>query len=274
MTDAQAPIPREERQTPVRARPSGGIRSLLIATLVCAIAALGLSGVALFMVLKLEHGPAQSTDFAAEVHAYIESHPEVLVESLNNAESRQKESAAKEAINQLVARSDEIFNDAAAPVVGNAAGDATLVEFFDYNCPYCRKAAPVVDQLSQSDPKLKVVYKEYPILGPGSVFAARAALASQKQGKYLPFHDALYAFHGPITETSAMEVAAKVGLDIDRLKNDMADPAIDNAIKRNAALAEALGISGTPTFVSRKEITPGLVDLDALKQMMANARKG
>ncbi len=121
---------------------------------------------------------------------------------------------------------------------------------------------------------MRIVFKEFPILGPGSTFAARAALASQKQGKYLPFHDALYAFHGPITEASALEVAKNVGLDIDQLKRDMADPAIDTAIKNNIALAEELRISGTPTFVSTKQITPGLVDLDTLKQMIVEARKG
>jgi protein-disulfide isomerase len=177
-------------------------------------------------------------------------------------------------IDQLVARNDEIFADAAAPVDGNVAGDATLVEFFDYNCHYCKNAAPIVAQLKQADPGVRIVYKEFPILGTGSSFAAHAALASQKQGKYVAFHDALYASRGAITETSTMEIAKSVGLDVVRLKNDMTDPAIDAAIKKNLALAEALRVTGTPTFVSRKDITPGLVDLDTLKQMMAEARKG
>jgi protein-disulfide isomerase len=247
---------------------------LLIATLVCAVAALSLSGAALYTALRLQRDAAQSLEFAGQARVYIESHPEVLVDSLNRADARQKEAETKAAIDQLASRRDEIFNDAAAPTAGNAAGDAILVEFFDYNCPYCRKAAPIVDQLTKVDPGVKIVFKEFPILGPGSTFAARAALASQKQGKYLPFHDALYAFHEPITEASAIEVAKNVGLDIDQLKKDMADPAIDTAIKNNITLAEALRISGTPTFVSGKEITPGLVDLDALKQMIADARKG
>jgi len=93
-----------------------------------------------------------------------------------------------------------------------------------------------MDQLTQVDPGVRIVFKEFPILGAGSTFAAKAALASQKQGKYLPFHDALYAFHGPITEASAMDVAKNVGLDLDRLKTDMADPTIDAALKSNIAL--------------------------------------
>jgi protein-disulfide isomerase len=250
------------------------LTAIIVASFVLAVAAVGLSGAALMTALKNPRGPTQSIDFAAEARAYIEAHPEVIVDSLNTAESRVKESEAKAATNQLAARKDEVFSDAAAPVVGNPKGDAILVEFFDYNCPYCRKAAPVVDQLMQADPGVKVVYKEFPILGPGSTFAARAALAAQKQGKYAIFHDALFAWHGRITEVSTMEVATSVGLDLDRLKKDMADPAIETAIKSNLALAEALRITGTPTFVSGKDIAPGLVDLETLKRMITAARKG
>jgi protein-disulfide isomerase len=273
MTDNGVSNLPERQQRPAGVPSGGGIRTLLIATLVCAVAALGLSGAAFYTAFRLQRDGTQSLDFAGQARAYIESHPEVLVDSLNRADARQKEAETKEATSQLTARRDDIFNDSTAPVAGNATGDATLVEFFDYNCPYCRKAAPVMDQLTQADPGVRIVFKEFPILGPGSTFAARAALASQKQGKYLPFHDALYAFHGPITEASTMEVAGNVGLDVDRLKGDMANPAVDAAIKSNIALAEALRISGTPTFVSRRAITPGLVDLDTLKQMVADARK-
>ena len=263
-----------KRQAQSNASLGGGTRALLVASLVSAVAALGLSGAALITTLNLQRqGVNQSIDFASQARAFIESHPEVIVDSLNQAEARNKKDEAKEAVNQLVARNDEIFSDPAAPVGGNSTGDATLVEFFDYNCHFCKAAAPVVEQLKQADPNLKIVFKEFPILGPGSVYAARAALASQKQGKFVPFHDALYAARGPINESTTLEIAAKVGLDVDRLKADMADPAIDEAIKRNIALAEALHISGMPTFVSRKDITPGLVNLDTLKQMIAEARK-
>jgi protein-disulfide isomerase len=273
VTGTPAPRPPEEQLRPVIARLGVAARWMLAATLICALASLGLSGAALVAVLKREPAPAQSVDFGGQVRAFLESNPQVIVDSVKRADERQKEAEAREATDQLASRADEIFNPK-APAGGTAAGDAVLVEFFDYNCPYCKKAAPVVDQLIQSDPKAKIVYKEFPILGPGYVFAARAALASQKQGKYLAFHDALYASHGPVTEDSALEVAKAVGVDIDQLKKDMADPAIDEAIKRNLALADALRISGTPTFVSRKQITPGLVGLDVLKQMMASVRKG
>lgn len=270
----RTPAPPEERRSPAHLSARGWAKAAIVSSLVLSLGAFGLSVAALYAALKHEPGPAQSVDFASQARAFLESNPEVIVNSVKRADERQKESEAKEAITQLASHGDEIFNDPAAPVAGNPSGDAVLVEFFDYNCPYCRKAAPVVDELMRSDPKIKFVYKEFPILGPGSIFAARAALASQKQGKYVALHDALYAFHGPINETSTLDVAAKVGLDVERLKTDMADPAIEAAIKKNIALAEALLISGTPTFVSRKEITPELVDLDVLKRMMANERKG
>ena len=265
----------QERPAPSSPALGRGLKALLAASLVCAVAALGLSAAALVTTLKLQsQGVGQSTDFAVKARAYIETHPEVLVDSLHRAESRQKEDEAVAAINQLAARNDEVFNDPAAPVGGDVYGDATLVEFFDYNCHFCKAAAPIVEQLRQADPKLKIVFKEFPILGEGSAYAAHAALAAQRQGKYSAFHDALYTWQGPINEASTLEIATKVGLDVERLKRDMADPAIDEAIKRNLALAEALRISGTPTFVSRKDIAPGLVDLNTLKQMIAEARKG
>jgi protein-disulfide isomerase len=264
----------DERLPPARAPARGWVKAAAVASLVLALLAVGLSGAALYAALKLPRAAGQPPDFAAQARVYIESHPEVIVDSLNRADARQKEAEANESATQLAARRGELFNDPAAPVGGNAAGDATLVEFFDYNCPYCRKAAPVLDQLAQADPGVRIVFKEYPILGPGSAFAAKAALAAQKQGKYLPFHNALYASHGSITEASALDVAKNVGLDVDRLKTDMADPAIEKAISDNLALAEALRISGTPTCVTAKRITPGLLGLDVLKQMIAEARKG
>jgi len=252
----ETPAPTEERLSPARMSARGWAKAAAVASLVLALGALGLSGAALFVALKLQRVAPQSPDFAAQARVYIESHPEVIVDSLNRADARQKEADVNEAATQLAARRDELF------------------EFFDYNCPYCRKAAPVLDQLTQADQSVRIVFKEFPILGPGSAFAAKAALAAQKQGKYLPFHNALYASHGPITEASALEVAKNVGLDVDRLKTDMAEPAIEKAISDNLALAEALRISGTPTWVTAKRITPGLLGLDVLKQMIAEARKG
>ena len=170
-------------------------------------------------------------------------------------------------------RRAEIFADPASPVSGNPQGDITLAQFFDYNCAYCRAAAPLVRQAKDADAGLKLVYKEFPILGPSSDFAARAALASRSQGKYAAFHQALMAYSGAIDERSTLETAEDVGLDIGQLTLDMADPAISAAIERNLALANDLRVVGTPTFIVGDEIVPGLLDLPTLQSIIAAARE-
>lgn len=213
-----------------------------------------------------------TADLERQLRTYLLANPEVIVESVNGMDARQQAAEENELTAVLTQRHDEIFNDPGSPVGANPNGDAILVEFFDYNCPYCRRATPILDKLEQDDKGLRLVFKEYPILGPGSVFAARAALASQKQGKYLAFHKAMMTHQGRITETSSLEIASEVGLDVERLKRDMQDPAIDEAIKRNVALAQALRISGTPTFVAGREILRGLADASAMKRLIASAR--
>jgi protein-disulfide isomerase len=148
-----------------------------------------------------------------------------------------------------------------------------LVEFFDYNCPYCRRVAPTVVELEEADPDLRLVYKEFPILGPSSQLAARAALASRRQGKYVPFHNALMQATEQVAEETVMETARAVGLDTERLDQDMRDPAIEDAIARNLQLANALGITGTPSFVIGHEVVPGAVDLRTLQSLIARARR-
>ena len=171
-------------------------------------------------------------------------------------------------------RRKEIFDDPAAPVGGNPQGDVTIVEFFDYRCPYCKQVLPSLQELLKEDHKLRFVYKEMPVLGPQSVVAARAALAAQRQGKYEAFHSSMMATKGQIGEDTVYKVAGSVGLDVDRLKKDMAAPEIEQTLKANLALADALNIHGTPGFVIGDHIVPGAIDLDALKNMVADARKG
>ena len=173
----------------------------------------------------------------------------------------------------IAARRDEIYNDPDAHVSGNPQGDITIVEFFDYNCPYCRQVASVLDELMQSDPNIRVVYKEFPILGPNSTFAARAALAARKQEKYLEFHSAVMMGRRVADQATVLEFARIVGLDIDRLKTDMENPAIAAILERNLSLAEALHISGTPAFVIADKIYPGAAELADFQQVIAAARK-
>ncbi|MCH7957286.1 MAG: DsbA family protein [Proteobacteria bacterium] len=173
----------------------------------------------------------------------------------------------------IVARQDELLNDPASPVGGNPDGDVTLVEFFDYQCPYCKTIFPSIQALLAEDRNLRYVFKEFPILGRASVFAARAALAARRQGKYLEFHTALMSARGKLTETRVMRLAEKVGLDVDRLRRDMADGTVDAMIRRNLELADGLGIFSTPVFIIGDTQIPGAVEIDTLKVLIARARQ-
>ncbi len=173
----------------------------------------------------------------------------------------------------IIARRDELLNDPASPVGGNPDGDVTLVEFFDYQCPYCKKVLPSIQALLAEDRNLRYVFKEFPILGKASVFAARAALAAHRQGKYLEFHMAVMPAKGKLTEARVMRLAKTAGLDTDRLRRDMADGTIDDSIRRNLELASALNVNGTPAFVIGDTVVPGAVDIDTLRSLIARERQ-
>jgi len=180
-----------------------------------------------------------------------------------------READAGEVLND---RRSEIFDDPATPVGGNPHGDVTIVEFFDYRCPYCKQVQPLLQALLDQDHKLRFIYKEMPVLGSPSVVAARAALAAWRQGKYEAFHIAMMGTKGQITEDTVDKIAASVGLDIDWLKQDMANREIVQALRTNVALAHALNIHGTPGFIVGNHILAGALDLDILKNMIATAR--
>jgi protein-disulfide isomerase len=213
-------------------------------------------------------------EFEQRVRTYLVDHPEVIVEAMNRLEARQGQQETAEAQAVLKAHIDEVFRDPDSPVGGNPSGDVTLVEFFDYNCPYCRMMAPVMSEAEAADPQLRIVYKEFPILGPNSVFAAKAALAAHKQGKYVAFHRALYQARGPVDEAKVVEVAGTVGLDVERMKADMQDTAIGGLLDKNGKLAQALRITGTPGFVVGDQISAGATDLNGLQTLIRGARSG
>jgi len=227
----------------------------------------------LFAAGMLDPERPVSRSFEIQARQYLLQNPAIVVEALQRLEEQRQLAETNELQALIAQRREEIFNDPATPVGGNPEGDVALVEFFDYNCPYCRKAAPDIVQAVKDDPNLKVVFKEWPILGPGSEFAAKAALASHGQGKYEVFHHALMGFPGRISESSTLAIAGDLGLDVERLKRDMQDPAIVTALERNRALANDLRISGTPTFVVGEEIIRGLVDLTTLQRFIADARE-
>jgi len=212
-------------------------------------------------------------EFEQRVRDYLLEHPEVIIEAIERYQERKRGAEQSEAQAVLKARADEVFRDPDSPVGGNANGDATLVEFFDYNCAYCRRVDPLMKQLEAADAKLRIVYKEIPILGPNSVFAAKAALAAHRQGKYLAFHKSLMTVEGISDKDKVIEVATKIGLDLDRLRRDMEDPAIQKMIERNLALAQALHINGTPSFVAGDKIVRGAIELDALEALVRDTRE-
>jgi protein-disulfide isomerase len=212
-------------------------------------------------------------EFDRRVRAYLLGNPEIIGEALQNLEVRQQAAEQSEVKEVVKRRSDEIFRDPASPAGGNPEGDVNLVEFFDYNCPYCRQVVPDMIKAEANDPKLRLVYKEFPILGPNSRFAAKAALAAHRQGKYVAFHQALMQAKGIVDEARVLSTAAAVGLDAERLKADMEDPAIQAAIDRNLALARALRIDGTPGFVIGEQIVRGAVDLDTMERFIREARE-
>lgn len=212
----------------------------------------------------------QTIDHAIE--QYIRAHPEIIEQSLQALEAK-REGEEKTRVKQtLVTRQQDLLHDPASPVSGNLTGDVTVVEFFDYRCGYCKRAAGAVTQLQKDDARVRVVYKDLPILGEASELAAKAALAARAQGKHQAFHEALLAAEGDMTKDTILAVAGEVGLDAKRLETDMTNPEWQTIIDRNRALAKDLGISGTPGFIVGTELQPGALDLNGLKDLVARAR--
>lgn len=210
-------------------------------------------------------------DFDAAIRKYIIAHPEVILESLTTHQARQKASAQERVRQTVAAERDELVNDASSPSVGNPKG-VTIVEFFDYRCVYCKKVNDAVAQLLETNPDVRVVYKELPILGPDSMLASKASLAAHKQGAYAKFQQALFAATQPFTLDFIAQTASDLGLDVNKLKADMNDPAIDEAIVRNSRLADRLKIRATPTFVVGTETIAGALDLENLTRLVAAAK--
>lgn len=216
--------------------------------------------------------PARRAEVETIVHDYLLRNPEVLVEAITALESKQKAEENKAAQGKIASNRDALLRDSRDQVIGNPKGDVTLVEFFDYRCGYCKHAQPDVLALVAEDPKLRVVLKEFPILGPDSVIASRVAQAAIAQGKYEALHNALFAATGKLDSAKIFEIAGSVGLDQARLKADMQAPAIDKQIEDNHALAETLGISGTPAFIVGDQLIPGAMPIDTLRKAVADAR--
>jgi protein-disulfide isomerase len=231
---------------------------------------------ALAVVMGLGPRGAQMPDESAlrqVVRDTLASEPQLVVGALQ-AIDQQRQAASDSARTQaLAANKDAIYTDPNSPSVGPANASVTIVEFFDYRCPYCKRVAPDIATLLASDPDLRIVYKEFPILGPESLVASRAALTAQRQGKYREMHEALIASKGAFSEAEILATAQSVGLDVERLKTDMNDPAIMDQLKQVHALAQALNIDGTPAFFFGARFVGGAVSLDQMRQLIQEARQ-
>lgn len=224
--------------------------------------------------------PAQAAEFTPEqkkemgdfIRQYLLENPEVVRDAMQELERKQQVAEDSARSDSLKAMSSEIFHNKDDLVGGNPKGKVTLVEFFDYNCGYCKRAFPDVMKMIDSDKDLKLVMKEFPILGPGSTYATRAALASRKQGKYWEYHLAMMAHDGKIDESVADQIAEATGLDVKKLKADMGTDEVKQVITRNMQLADSLKIQGTPAFIIDETVIPGAVGFDALQAAVKQVR--
>ena len=217
--------------------------------------------------------PRQVEAVRKVVKAYLMEHPEVISEAIEALREKMRVEADSDAKKAIDGYKDELFNAKDDPVAGNPKGDVTLVEFFDYNCGFCKQSMDAMFDAVKADGKVKLVFKEFPILTDDSVVAARVALAAKLQGKYDEVHHAFMKYRGRLDEKEVWKLAAATGVDIDRIKHDMASPEIDKMLRRNMELAHGLDISGTPAFVIGDHILSGAMEQAVFRQLFDNARK-
>lgn len=216
---------------------------------------------------------AQKAEIGQILRDYLVANPEVLLEVSDALKAKQQETESKQREDALTANADAIFRSPHDHVAGNPKGDVTLVEFFDYNCGWCKKGFPEVVDLIGQDKNLRVVLKEFPIFGGDSDYAAKAALAANKQGKYWELHTALFSHEGKVTKEFVDEAARELGLDLAKLKADMESPEVAQVIADNQALAQSLAINGTPAFIIDTHVTPGYLPAPELLASIQQVRE-
>jgi protein-disulfide isomerase len=240
-----------------------------------AAAAIALAGVT--SVSAQTFSEPQRGEIEKIIKEYLLKHPEVLQEAMAELEKRQAVAEAEKARSAVKNHSEAIFNSPRQVTLGNPQGDVTFVEFFDYNCGYCKRALDDMNALMAKDPKLKVVLKEFPVLGPGSTEAAKVAVAVRMQDKtgkkYLEFHQKLLTGRGQADRARALAVAKEVGLDMARLEKDLKSDEIDATLAESMKLAEALGLNGTPSYVIGNDVVVGAVGLAKLGEKIQAARQ-
>lgn len=243
-----------------------------------AIAALSLAAILLSAVVLFRGGmgsppPGETAAIEETVRTLLREHPEIVGEALQAIMEKRRLAEEERLRLNLKAKAKELNQDPGSVVGGNPAGDVFMVEFFDYNCPYCKRSHESVRNLVAEDGGIRFVYKEYPILGDDSVIAAKAALAARAQGKYISFHNALMTNKGKLDSGAVMAVAERTGLDLTRLKQDMESPDVAAILERTRTLAKSLDISGTPAYVIGDRLVPGAADAASLKALIAEIRE-
>jgi protein-disulfide isomerase len=224
-------------------------------------------------------GPDQRGEIEKIVREYLLSHPEVLQDAMAELDRRQSAEDAEKHLAVIKDNAAAIFSSPRQVNLGNPQGDVTMVEFFDYNCAFCKRALADMLNLMKADSKLRVVLKEFPVLGEGSKEAAQVAVAARMQDKsggkkYLDFHQKLLGGRGQADKARALAVAKEVGFDMGRLEKDMASEEVNTTIAENLKLAEAMGLNGTPSYVIGSDVLVGAVGLDALREKLNIARCG
>ncbi len=217
---------------------------------------------------------AQKKAMEKTVREYLLKNPQVLIDSINALRQKEEARAKRSIAQNLELMRDSLENNPQTPVGGNIKGDVTFIEFFDYRCPYCKRVSPYVMKLIKEDGNIRYVFKEFPILGPQSVVASKAALAAwyQDKTKYVSFHILMMKNKGALTRKKVMDYAARAGYDVEKLKQGMGSDKVKAEISRNAQAARVLNINGTPTFIIGKTIVPGALSEEDLKDLVKTAR--
>lgn len=217
--------------------------------------------------------PSKAGELEKAIREYLVNNPEVIIEALEKYEMRQRDARENAAKTALKVHKKLLFDHPMTPVSGGKNADVTVVEFFDYQCGFCKRSLKPMLALLKQDRKVRVVWKEFPILGPTSEFAARAAMAAKRQGKYFEFHIKIMGARGQLTAQKVLRIAGKIGLDIEKLKKDMADPKITKYLADTAQLAQTLGITGTPGFVIGDKVVAGAIGKARMQQLIAAVRE-
>jgi protein-disulfide isomerase len=225
-----------------------------------------------------EFSAPQKSEIERIIREYLVTHPEVLQEAIAELDKRQAAADVEKAKAAVAGNAETLFNSTRQVVLGNPKGDVTMVEFFDYNCGFCKRAMADMMELLKDDPKLRIILKEFPVLGPGSVEAAKVAVAVRMQDKtgkkYLDFHQKLLGGRGQADKARALAVAKEVGMDMKRIDADLASDEIKLSVEESLKLAETLGLNGTPSYIIGSDVVIGAVGLDALRTKISTARCG